>query len=1634
MKKKLLIGLLILGMLSQSFAMPVLAAEPRGESVPESTVVSSEQPEESAMPSEMPEEIAEPMETPVAAEESSEAPSEMPEVTAEPTEESVATEKSSEAPSEMPEEVAESAETPVAAEESSEAPSETPEATAEPAEEAFATEETSEESSESPVLSEEETFIQLSDAYVFQAGGSPDLDEADVTDGAADGGETGTDPETGLQTAVDQDAVDAYIYQQLMAKNSRINLEQFAIPFERSVGNLIYNVVNENPDLYFVNVGSALVFGNNTIVTYATVSYYDSYDIAAFDAAVEEALSALNDSMSSLQKAIALHEYMVLNCKYDTGSPIKSKSYNAYGALVDGVAVCQGYALAYKYLLNKAGVACYMVTSDTMNHAWNMVKTDGQYYHVDATFDDPLADRIGYVRHHYLLRSDAAMLNGDHEGWKVVYKNKSAGYKATSTAYDNAFWDGVNSPLVIKGNDLFYISDASRAIVKRSMSSGAETVLYQDFEKWKSIDGKYIWNYVCSGLFLIGERLYFNSPDYIYSIDLTGGNGRVETNKLSTAQGYVYGSACIGGSVKYALHANYSFSGEETVSETKLLHGEGIPVNKILLDKEEVKLSVGETAGISAKVYPSYVNHDGITWKSSNPSVATVENGVITAVKDGTATITASVGGVSASCLVSVRYRLKKPVFTPYTPFRGDESSGEDTSTIDKGAQVTITAENGAVIYYTTDGSKPALAVTSKTKEYTAPITVSKNMTIKAIAVRADVDTSEVTTVNYIVCTNNLVLGETTLTMTEGESKTLQLTELPTTKTLADVTFTSSNSKVASVDAQGQITALYEGTATITAQVTDHQGREVKATCEVTVEPPVYTVTFMGKGSNIPIKTEKVKARRSATPPEITLERTPEGYYFIGWRGNYTNVQADTVIQARFQAIIYTIDYELGGGVFEAAVPDRFTIEHDDILLPEPTQNGMKFAGWYLNESFTGSPVVCIEGGSVGDVTLYAKWVNAKGLWFKEATTEEENVIPAKAYTGKEVKPSIQVYYGDKLLKKGTDYTISYKNNVKANLLQTEKELAAKPAVVITGEGNYKGTLRRNFVIEKKALSDSDIQIDNLAVAYNKGKAVKPVPAVKWKDTKLVYKTDFTVSYPDSEENLSAYKEPGTYRVIVKAKAGGNFCGEKEITLTIAKPAEERLISKATVTAIGKKNYTGEAIKPTAEQLKLTYGKKKTPLVPEVDYTVKYDDANDDYTNIGTHQIIIEGLGKYVGQRRVSFQIKGTDVSTMKIKVPVLTYDGTAQMPPVNPPEVFENGVLKEGADLSGKIIIRDKNGQALKEGEHFTLKFSSNKNAGTAKLTVKSMGPYTGSVTKEFTIKKASLGTANEAVTAVFASDAAGNGAYAGAGGAAAGGAGANASGADVFAYQKGGTKPKVVVTFRGQVLKEGTDYTLSYANNTAVRAAGDNGAGATAKSKAPTVTITGNKNFTGSRKLTFSIEKQDLSAVKISAPDKVASSKAGAFYSTPVLTDVNGKKLVAGTDYKKTYVYKGVHGNVLNKKDKLGAGETVTVIVTGKGNYTGTASTTYRIIKKSNMLSEAKVSFTRKFYYTGEKVVLSKDDLVVKVGGKPLTPEQYEIVSTSYKNNVKCGTAKVTIKGKGEYGGTKTISFTINRQTMKW
>ena len=158
----------------------------------------------------------------------------------------------------------------------------------------------------------------------------------------------------------------------------------------------------------------------------------DAEEQAVVDAAIA---SCVADGMSDYEIAKALHDYLVLNNEYDMryySGNIPAISYTAYGALVNRTSVCAGYALAYERLMDQVGIPCEYVTGMTTNgyHAWNIVQIDGEWYHVDVTWDDPTPDREGYVRYKYFLKSDKAM-SRDHISWE-------ASHTCTITKYDNA--------------------------------------------------------------------------------------------------------------------------------------------------------------------------------------------------------------------------------------------------------------------------------------------------------------------------------------------------------------------------------------------------------------------------------------------------------------------------------------------------------------------------------------------------------------------------------------------------------------------------------------------------------------------------------------------------------------------------------------------------------------------------------------------------------------------------------------------------------------------------------------------------------------------------------------------------------------------------------------------------------------------------------------------------------------------------------------------------------------------------------------------------------------------------------------------------------------------------------------------
>lgn len=118
----------------------------------------------------------------------------------------------------------------------------------------------------------------------------------------------------------------------------------------------------------------------------------------------------ISDGMDDYEKELAVHDWLVYNCTYDSGSlsaiPNPSENCdNPYGALINGQAICRGYTTAFRMFMGMLGIPCGTVHSadtDGEEHAWNTVKLDGSWYYVDCTWDDPVPDFDGRpVTHKY---------------------------------------------------------------------------------------------------------------------------------------------------------------------------------------------------------------------------------------------------------------------------------------------------------------------------------------------------------------------------------------------------------------------------------------------------------------------------------------------------------------------------------------------------------------------------------------------------------------------------------------------------------------------------------------------------------------------------------------------------------------------------------------------------------------------------------------------------------------------------------------------------------------------------------------------------------------------------------------------------------------------------------------------------------------------------------------------------------------------------------------------------------------------------------------------------------------------------------------------------------------------------------
>lgn len=347
---------------------------------------------------------------------------------------------------------------------------------------------------------------------------------------------------------------------------------------------IYFGTLNTYPRYFYVKSSISYSRDEAGIVEEIDIEYKSEAGqlLEGYDRVIANVVKNVDKSWSDMEKALYVNDYLARNCQYDAEAP---NAHSSYGALVDKKAVCQGYALAFLELTRQLDVTCEMVTSKSVNHAWNMIKIGNSYYHVDVTWNDPLEDRLGRARHFYFMKSTEFFKSPPKDGshykendW-VVSGSVSVS-AASSVLYDSYFWNDIDVGFDYVG-DSWYGFNGTDAICQYTWNGQAFSATAQVREikePWTTADGKlnYKKKYVGTGTY--GGEYYYSDSTAIYKLDINT-KERETVFQLTDAQmktGRIYAiNMTPSGDIQYLFSATPNESG--TVYTVDSLTGEVKP-------------------------------------------------------------------------------------------------------------------------------------------------------------------------------------------------------------------------------------------------------------------------------------------------------------------------------------------------------------------------------------------------------------------------------------------------------------------------------------------------------------------------------------------------------------------------------------------------------------------------------------------------------------------------------------------------------------------------------------------------------------------------------------------------------------------------------------------------------------------------------------------------------------------------------------------------------------------------------------------------------------------------------------------------------------------------------------------------
>ncbi|MFR8813733.1 MAG: fibronectin type III domain-containing protein [Lachnospiraceae bacterium] len=711
-------------------------------------------------------------------------------------------------------------------------------------------------------------------------------------------------------------------------------------------------------------------------------------------------------------------------------------------------------------------------------------------------------------------------------------------------------------------------------------------------------------------------------------------------------------------------------------------------------------------------------------------------------------------------------------------------------------------------------------------------------------------------------------------------------------------------------------------------------------------------------------------------------------------------------------------------GNFNKLILDRTNYEIQQYNCDTPGQGELVFVG---KNYCIGSQIIPIK--VIGDLN------NASVV----------NVNEQYDYTGRQIKPTPIVQYGSQVLSEGQDYTLEYGDNVAVGKNAGNIVIRMKSGT----DTYYTGTKQANFNIYYNLSKATVTGLDN-TYSYN-GSEIKPKPQVTCAGKILQEGADYSLTYTNNTDAgtaslvINSVDDVSIGNQVINFEIKGINLADSGMNIT--------LDGQSSVTTA---TYTGDYIQP---KVVVTYGSKT--LTQTKDYNVSYAEN----LNVGTASVTISGAGSYYGAVTKNFTIvpKNLAETDINVKVSNAGYAGGHKVVPQM--SITYNGhTLQEGTDytcdlsnnehvsvdskasatfigkgnytgtrtaefevtkvnLAGGTVKLDKT-SAVYTGEvitpevevscpigdgttyilqkdiDYTINYGNGiKDAGKYNISIRGDGNFYGSLHPTFTVEPKSI-AADDITVSIPDMD-----------------------------YTGSAVEPKLVVTdtTRGVELVKGTDYDVTFKNNT-------NSASKDDADAAPTVKITGKGNYGESREATFNIGKSLANAqVRIAQDQQEFTYDGTSHIPTYAVYLSDGTLLQEGTDYE-----------LIDIEDSINAG-TKMLAVKGIGNYYGKPFAYYRINQKVAKAAEIDVVLDLPqdkdgnyvTTYTGGAITPAIKVYDTSISTKTeVDPINYSI---SYVNNENIGSvdspafAVVSLKGNYALGSeTKSQAFVIKAKDI--